>query len=298
MIRVKALCSWTDPHTLFERLRRQSQDGDGRWNDLWMSPDHRHPDWWLVVNAPRRHGRCLVQRHRPERTILWSVEHQQAGWRRKYRYSRWERDPRYRVVLNHRGRLNWVEFHVGHGYAGLKTHTPEKTRTLSAVIGPAYELAGHRLRVDFLRDLEGRDLSFLETPLDHYGHDNRLGLAHYRGALPPYRKEAGLDPYRYSLAVEAVDEPNYATEKIFDCILCETLPFYWGCSNLEDWLEPESFVRLDLEDPDRAYRVLRDAVEGDAWSQRLPALRRARRRILEEYNVFPVLERIVRERTA
>lgn len=295
MIRIKPLCSWTDSATLFEQIRRQSQDGEGRWNDLWMSPDHRRPDFWLVVNAPRRHGRCLAQRHAPERTILWSVEHQRAYWRHKYHYGRWERDPRYRVVLNHARRLNWVEFHIGHGYGHLKAHSPEKTRTLSAIVGAAYQLPGHRRRIDFLRHLETRDLSFLETPLDHYGYDNGQGLAHYRGPLEAYRKEPGLDPYRYSLAVEAVDEPNYATEKIFDCILCETLPLYWGCSNLETWLEPECFLRLDLDDPEAAFETLRDAVRSDAWRRRLPALRRAKERILEEYNVFPVLEAIVRE---
>jgi len=295
MIRIKPLCSWTDPATLFARLCRQSQDGAGRWNDLWMSPDHREPDCWLVVNAPRRHGAWRNQRHRPERTILWSVEHSQATWRRTYNYSRWEHDPRYRVVLNHRRRLNWVEFHIGHDYEHLKATTPDKGRTLSAIASGMYTLPGHTRRIDFLRNLDGRDLSFLATPFDHFGFDNRHGLTHYRGPLQAYQKESGLDPYRYSIAVEAIDEPNYVTEKFFDCILCETLPFYWGCSNLEQWFDPECFVRLDLENPDAAYLTLRQTIEADEWTRRLPAIRRAKQRILDEYNLFPVLETVVRE---
>ena len=292
MIRIRPLCSWTTPEKLFDVIRRQSQDGDGRWNDLWMSPAHGRPDFWFVVNAPRRNGAWLSQRHRPSRTILWSVEHTQAGWRRNHGYDRWQRDPRYRVVLDHARRLNWVEFHVGRSYRELKSSSPEKTRTLSAVVSSAYTLPGHRKRVDLLRDLEQCDLSFLETPFDHFGFDNRRGLRHWRGPLAPYRKEPGLEPYRYSIAVEAVSEPNYASEKIFDCLLCETLPFYWGCPNLEEWLEPECFVRLDLDTPGAAWRTIRATIEADEWTRRLPAIRRAKQRILDEYNLFPVLEKI------
>jgi hypothetical protein len=276
-------------------LRRQSQDGEGRWNDVWMSPRHRSPDFWFIVNSPRRHGAWRTQRHRPERSVLWSVEHSQAEWRRLHDYGRFQRDPRYRVVLDHERRLNWVEFHVGRTYGELLRSSPRKTRTLSAVIGSSTALPGQQRRVALLRHLERSDLSFLATPFDHYGRDAGLGLACHRGPLPPYRKEAGLDPYRYSLAVEAVCERNYATEKLFDCLLCETLPFYWGCPNLEDWLEPECFIRLDLDDLDAAYATIRAAVEADEWQRRLPAIRRAKRRILEEYNPFPVLDALLRE---
>lgn len=293
MIRVKPLCSWTSPEALFAGLRRQSQDGDGRWNDLWMSPSHRRPDFWFVVNAPRRHGAWRSQPHRPERTVLWSVEHGRAEWRLRYGYDRWQRDPRYRVVLDHARRLNWVQFHVGRSYRELRASSPEKTRTLSAVISSADRLDGQRRRLALLRDLEGRDLSFLDSRFDHYGFDNRHGFAHYRGALAPDRKESGLEPYRYSIAVEAVSEPNYASEKLFDCLLCETLPLYWGCPNLEDWLDPECFVRLPLDEPDAAYRTLRGVVEANEWERRLPAIRRAKRRLLDEYNVFPVLEQVI-----
>lgn len=298
MIRVKPLCSWTTPEALFAVIAKQSQDGEGRWGDLWMSPHHERPDAWFVVNSPRRHGAWFAQPHRPERTVLWSVEHSKAAWRKKYHYDRWQQDGRYLAVLDHARRLNWVEFHIGRSFRELVASPPsgtdghEKTRTLSAVIGSAFDLDGHRKRIELLRDLDQRDLSFLATPFDHFGHDNRHGLGHYRGSLAPYHKEPGLEPYRYSLAIEATSERNYATEKIFDCLLCETLPFYWGCPNLEEWLDPECFVRLDLDTPGAAYRTIRDAIEGDEYTRRLPAIRRAKHRILEEYNVFPVLARL------
>ena len=143
--------------------------------------------------------------------------------------------------------------------------------------------------------METRDLSFLAIPFDHYGFANPQGLGHYRGPLPAYRKESGLEPYRYSLAVEAVDEANYVTEKFFDCILSETLPFYWGCSNLEEWFDSDCFIRLDLDDSDVAFRTLREAIEADEWARRLPAIRRAKARILDEYNLFPILEAVLRD---
>ncbi len=293
MIQIKPLCSWTSPEGLFDQIRRQSQDGDGRWNDLSMSPTHRSPDFWFVVNAPRRHGAWRSQWHRPKRTVLWSVEHSLANWRSKYGYGRWQSDERYRTVIDHSSRLNWVEFHIGRTYTELMSQSPDKTKTLSAVISSSNEMPGHKKRIDLLRALDRSDLSFLETPFDHYGFDNRHGFEHYRGPLEPYRKERGLEPYRYSLAVEAASEINYVTEKFFDCILCETLPFYWGCPNIEDWFDPDCFIRLDLDDLEAACETVRSSIEKDEWSRRLPSIRRAKRRILDEYNVFPALEGIL-----
>jgi hypothetical protein len=67
--------------------------------------------------------------------------------------------------------------------------------------------------------------TFLNGAFDHYGRKDEHGLQDYRGPLPPFCKEGGLDPCKYSIAIEAEAEKNYVSEKFFDCILCECLPF-------------------------------------------------------------------------
>jgi len=40
-------------------------------------------------------------------------------------------------------------------------------------------------------------------------------------------------------------EHNYATEKIWEPLLCDCLTFYWGCPNLNEYIEENSFIYLD-----------------------------------------------------
>ncbi len=88
------------------------------------------------------------------------------------------------------------------------------------------------------------------------GRSNSHHLKNYHGPLIDDCKSNHLPMYKYYLACENNKEHNYATEKIFEPLLSECLPFYWGCPNLEQHLEPESFVRLPLEDPPKALAIL------------------------------------------
>ncbi|MCL4808475.1 MAG: glycosyltransferase family 25 protein, partial [Thermoanaerobaculia bacterium] len=79
-----------------------------------------------------------------------------------------------------------------------------------------------------------------------------------------------------------------------DALLAECLPFYWGCSNLEDHLDPRAFLRLPLEDPRESRRIVVDAIARDEWSRRVEVIRREKRRIIDELQLLPTLARVVR----
>jgi len=103
----------------------------------------------------------------------------------------------------------------------------------------------------------------------------------------------GLATYRYSIAAENTSWPDYWTEKIADCFLTWTVPFYYGCENLEKYFPADSFIRIDLDKPEKAIRIIKQYLREDDWSRRLPALEEARRRVLYEYQIFPVLTKIL-----
>jgi hypothetical protein len=97
--------------------------------------------------------------------------------------------------------------------------------------------------------------------------------------------------YKYVLGVENNSEYNYATEKIWESILCEALCFYWGCPNLEDYIEPLSFVRLPLENPAAAQQIIERAIAEDWWTQRIEVIKKMKAKILNELAFFPLLAR-------
>ena len=101
---------------------------------------------------------------------------------------------------------------------------------------------GHVRRIDFLRFLDDQDVE-----LDIYGSPEN-GFRHWRSPTPPRDKGVALLPYRYYFDAENNSAPNFYTEKIVDCLLAETLCFYWGCPNLDSFFDPRAFIRLELED--------------------------------------------------
>lgn len=105
-------------------------------------------------------------------------------------------------------------------------------------------------------------------------------------------KLAALSDYRYTLAIENYEGPNYFSEKIADALLAWCLPIYWGCTNLDEYLPEDAYVRIDIERDDAPERVAA-IVESDLRERRLDAIAEARHRILEEYQFMPVIERAI-----
>ena len=114
-----------------------------------------------------------------------------------------------------------------------------------------------------------------------------------RGAIPMDDKAEALAPFQYHLAVENHIGLHHITEKLIDAFLGGCLPFYAGAPNAVDYFPADSFVTLDIRDPDGAAALIRDAIANDLWHARLPALREARRRVLEEHHLFAVLARLI-----
>ncbi|MFK7940975.1 MAG: glycosyltransferase family 10 [Roseovarius sp.] len=68
------------------------------------------------------------------------------------------------------------------------------------------------------------------------------------GYAPFGDKSDGLAPYRYSVVIENVAEPNYFTEKLVDAILCNTIPIYWGCPNIDRFFDTSGMVICQDQD--------------------------------------------------
>ena len=256
--------------------------GGFRWNDIEVTWRDEDVDYYAVINAQRPGDHAV-----PERTIMFSMEPplRRAGYRPP------PVDPRpFLRVHDYRTDLNPLEWHLGQTYAELKATSPRKTRVLSAVVSSRHELPGHRKRIAFLKFLESRGLAF-----DLYGRRNDFGLRSYVGPLPPYRKDDGILPYRYTFNAESQAVPNYVTEKLADAILGESLCFYWGCPNVQDHLDPRAYVVLDLDDFEASYRRIVAAIDADEWSSRLAVIRQEKHRILDELQFLPTLERAIRD---
>ena len=152
-----------------------------------------------------------------------------------------------------------------------------KTRMSSLIASSKRDLEGHLLRhetVEWAAE-EGIDLDVMG-----------------RGYRPFEQKSEGLAPYRFSVVIENVREPSYFTEKLIDCVLCETVPIYWGCPNVATFLEPGGMILCETaQDVKAALRQTNHTM----YQQLLPALRQAKTQAAHWAELEPRAARAVLE---
>ena len=172
-----------------------------------------------------------------------------------------------------------IPWHVNRTFDQLTScQIPEKTKTLSWIVGDAMDLPGHIKRWSFLEFIKR-----MELPIDVYGKK-----IHYLED-----KWDGLAPYKYSLAIENNSGPDCWTEKLADCFLTWTIPFYYGCTNLENYFPEESFVRIDINQPKESLEKIDAFIAEDQWEKYIPALEEARNLVLHKYQIFPHLSNLI-----
>jgi hypothetical protein len=118
-----------------------------------------------------------------------------------------------------------------------------------------------------------------------------------RGIRPIDDKADALDAFRYHIVIENHIAVHHWTEKLADAFLGLTLPFYYGCPNAAEYFPRESMIQIDIQDPDSAIATMREAMATGQYERRLPAIREARRRVLNEHNLFAVIAREIETRS-
>jgi len=101
-----------------------------------------------------------------------------------------------------------------------------------------------------------------------------------------------LLPYRFHICIENSRDDHYWTEKIADPILGYSIPIYYGAPNIYDYFPEDALIVIDIKKPKEAFEIIQMILSNpeEEYQKRLPALIEARRRLLDKYNIFPMLE--------
>ena len=124
---------------------------------------------------------------------------------------------------------NVIQFAVVESWidGGQLLWPPIKTHNCSLIASEKTHLVGHKLRhavVDWV--------STVQADVHVMG----------RGYQPFELKQDGLLPYHYSVVIENFPEPDCFTEKLLDCMLCGTLPIYFGPKNIGDYFNLQGII--------------------------------------------------------
>jgi len=158
----------------------------------------------------------------------------------------------------------------------------EKTLVISTVTSSKCQSHTlHKKRNFFIEELQKK-----LPQLDRFG----------RGIREINDKAEALDPYQYHIAIENHRCDHWWTEKLSDAFLGLTLPFYYGAPNAMEYFPSDSFIEIDINDPEGSALIIKNAIQTNQYEKRLPSIKEARRLVLEEYNFYANTSKIIQDR--
>jgi hypothetical protein len=280
MTLVRIIKNWDWPD-----LMRQTPDQRGIWDNIQFTvAPAEESDYVVMLNnnmncesvikCPRENIWALMQEPYVKGFTDWMVEGHKIFFK-VYTSHIPLKNSKY--IVSHPA----VPWHINQSFDQLSAlDIPPKSKTISWIVGNARSLPGHVKRLSFLKFIQDKS----SIDIDLFGRAVRV----------IDDKWDGLAPYKYSLAIENSCSLDFWTEKLADCFLTWTIPFYYGCTNLEEYFPEESFIRIDIDEPEIAMDQIQSAIKNNEWEKRLPALKRAREQVLNEYQLFPHLVKQIR----
>lgn len=202
-----------------------------------------------------------------------------------------QRSTRHPGAIHSQPGINWfagVHFQDGPqrlvpvlSFADFEASNPVKTKLCSVVCSTNATTRGHRRRIEFV-DLLQREFG---DRIDFYG----------RGRRDVADKDEALADYRFHIALENSVQPDYWTEKLADPFLRGCYPIYSGCPNLSSYFPEGSYASIDLAAPRKALAIVAAVLESNRDQRYVTELVEAKRKVLYEYNIFAVLEKLYPE---
>lgn len=119
----------------------------------------------------------------------------------------------------------------------------EKKFGVSTIMSGRYNLPGHHVR----REL-WHQRSAIQIPFDFYlGTHNKLPDAFYRyGISLSAEKKDKIKVFdcMYHIAIDSFSRDNFFSEKLIDCFITNTIPIYWGCTNIDKFFNPKGIIQV------------------------------------------------------
>ena len=158
-------------------------------------------------------------------------------------------------------------------YDALKKAEPcRKTKLISVITSDKAFTQGHIDRIRFVSMLKNH----FGDSIDIFG----------RGFRDFGDKWDVLHNYRYHVVIENCSQRYYWSEKLGDCYLAGTYPFYYGCTNLSDYFPDGSFTPIDIKDPESAIRTIEKAIADCTYEKSAALLDVCRDLCTDKYNMF------------
>lgn len=262
---------------------KQTPDSSGIWKDIQVTYDIEDADYLIIEDNCSVFEASLFDsktRLYFSREALDSVSQTNYPSDSFVRFSFWDGSGYLYTKWNY---SNLSSGGINLNYDELKNEKPViKKSLISTIQSNKMTTQTHRDRINFIGEVSKK------CNLDIFGS------IHLRNKNLEYNdKKSGLDDYKYSLSFDnQINIENFFGTQLTDSILRWTVPIYGGGAKLNNFFPDKSFIKIDPSDLNDVEKVI-DLINNDDYEDRLEALTEARRLILDEYNIWPTIKKVI-----
>lgn len=281
---------------LWQRTIEQTPKGSCQWGSTLFLADG-DADHYVILNSIHQPvgSRLLSKFKLPEPGRVWGLHMEPESYVRLLGYdtpqehslvSRFYTNSESLILQGgiYRPSPPYVHFLTGKSWDFLHAAPPpSKSITLGIIASDLESLDGHKARLRFLEEIDASDIDCVI-----WGRGDKLKrFRKYKGfALNKWDVHSIC---RYSIVIENCVSPLYWSEKVADALLGYSLPLYYGSRELERFLPHDSFIPVNINQSD-CIEVIREILRSDPYENRLPAIKEARRQLLEKENLYAFLD--------
>ena len=264
--------------------KRQSPHGLGEWGSIKSVGDINEADFVIVLDDTTEHipldKKIIFLGREPD---YIRPRDRSLKWKDSYNF------------LHHEFNNCWLAqtWWVDMNYETLNDTPPTKSKNLSVIDSGKSTKQGHHDRIQTINKM----INDYPYDIDIYGKITR-GQVHpsIHSELPHKDKRLGLLDYRYSLVIENGSTDYYFSEKISDSIMCWTMPIYYGCKKIHEFLPEGSYINIDIKS-ENVTKTIKDIIDSDYAEENIENLKKARTLIMNKYNIWPTIEKAINKET-
>jgi len=273
-------------------LLRQTPDSSGIWGDykFYINQDIDECDFWVVFSkGTMKNEKTKVS---PKNLIFITGEpepiyhYAKKGIRQYAKVIACRKDIKHPDLIYdqpgqpwHLGRIfnpdGSFSFVKDYDYFKDNDQYSKKKKLLSVISSNKAFTKGHNDRIKFVRQIK----QYFGDKIDVFG----------RGINEIDDKWDAVADYKYHIALENSSVDDYWSEKLADSYLAEAFPFYYGCKNIDKYFSAGSYIPINIYDVDKTIRVIEKAIAEDVFENSNNLLKEAKRRVLDEYNIFALI---------
>lgn len=271
-------------------LLRQTPNNDGVWGNykFYINEPVEECDYWVIYSkGEKQNNHTKVSK---ENLILLTGEpepiyHYAPGFISKFgRVLTSRKDINHSNITHIQPAQPWwigrkmlqngkIEFVSD--YNELSKPVKNKKKLISVITSLKGFTQGHKDRINFVKKLK-----------DHFG--DQLDVFG-KGINGFEDKWDTLENYKYHIVIENSSFDDYWTEKLADNYLAECFPFYYGCKNINKYFDKNAYELIDINDFETSVKIIEEGIANNLYKKRYEALTQAKKSVMEEYNIFPML---------